>query len=63
MSEKNTKIDILARDVLNLSRNTLVVNLRFMDKAISLLKPVELLGFNNITVDGECIGYDPVFIL
>ena len=34
-----------------------------MDKAISLLKPVELLGFNNITVDGECIGYEPVFIL
>jgi len=63
MSEVNEKISKLAADVLVLSRNTLVVNLRFMDKAISMLKFVELSGFNNVAVDGESIGYDPVFVL
>lgn len=61
--QKEEKVNNLAEEVLKLSRNTLVVNLRFMDKAISILKPVVLYGFNNITVDGENIGYDPVFIL
>lgn len=57
------KIKNIASEVLELSRNTLVINLRFMDKVISMLKPVVLEGFNNIAVDGESIGYDPLFLL
>ena len=60
---QDSRIEKLARDILHLSRNTLVVNLRFMDKAISMLKLEILPEFNNVTVDGESIGYDPKFIL
>ena len=63
MSEAKDKIDKLAADVLALSRNSLIVNLRFMNRAISMLKLVKLEGFNNVAVDGECIGYDPIFVL
>ena len=63
MSEVKDKIDKLAIDVLALSRNTLIVDLRFMNRAISMLKPVKLEGFNNVAVDGESIGYDPIFVL
>lgn len=62
MSAKEEKVIALAQDIISLSRNTLIVNLRFMDKAISMLKLVVLEGFNNVTVDGESIGYDPVFV-
>ena len=35
MAEKTEKLNKLARDVLILSRNTLLVNLRFLDAALS----------------------------
>lgn len=35
MSETTEKLNNLARDVLLLSRNTLLVNLRFLDMALS----------------------------
>lgn len=43
MTEKRAKLDRLARDVLTLSRNTLLVNLRFLDVALSELAwfPIE----------------------
>ena len=34
-TEKEQKLDQLAREVLYLSRNTLLVNLRFLDAALS----------------------------
>lgn len=53
----------LAGEVLNLSRNTLVIKLRFMDKAISMLDfvPVEIIS--GIAVDGQHVYYDPLFVL
>ena len=57
------KINAVAKDILNLSRNALVVNLRFMDKAISMLTPIEIRNSGNVIVDGKSIGYDPLFIL
>ena len=36
MDEKQQKLDALAREVLTLSRNTLLVNLRFLDAALSM---------------------------
>ena len=35
MTEKEEKLNKLAKDVLILSRNTLLVNLRFLDAALS----------------------------
>lgn len=63
MSEKQDKIETLAVDILNLSRNSLVINLRFMDKAISMLKYQSIPGIRAIAVDGSTIFYDPVVVL
>lgn len=50
------RINNVARDVLRLSRNTLIVNLRFLDTAISRLQPVPV---DNLTyaTDGQHLGY------
>ena len=52
----------LASDVLTLSRNTLLVNLRFLDAALSRFKhqPIE---HNSMMTDGQYILYDPIFVL
>ena len=61
-SEQNEKIDKLARDVLLLSRNTLLVNLRFLDAALSQFKlwPIDT---STLLTDGRNILYNPRHIL
>ena len=56
LTEKQQKVDQLAREVLLLSRNTLLVHLRFLDAALSQLdlKP----GPWPLATDGERIFYD-----
>lgn len=61
LHEAGEKLTSLARDVLRLSRNTLVINLRFMDSAISRLDWVPFPG--TLAVDGEHILYDSIFLL
>ena len=61
--EKIEKISKMAKDVLSVSRNTLVINLRFMDKAISMLDVQESLLIKDVSVNGKLIVYNPVFIL
>ena len=62
MSEKAEKMNILARDVLILSRNTLLVNLRFLDAALSQFEffPIEE---STLLTDGKHILYNPRHIL
>lgn len=60
---RREKIEYIANQVINLSRNSLIVNLRFMDCAISMLKPLMISGLGTVMVDGTSIGYDPVFLL
>ena len=55
------EINKLSKDVMKLSRNTLVVNLRFMDMAISMLEWISYEG--TLCVDGKNIYYDPIYIL
>jgi len=61
-AEKQEKLNNLARDVLILSRNTLLVNLRFLDAALSQF---ELLPIDNSTLltDGKFILYNSRHIL
>ena len=61
-NDDNNRINKAARDVLRLSRNTLIVNLRFLDVAISRLEPVPI---DNLTLATEGIhfGYGPKFLL
>ena len=51
----------LARNTLKLARNTLLVNLRFLDVALSRFDFVPVDG--SIAVDGTHIYYDPIWVL
>ena len=62
MCEKAEKLNKLAKDVLILSRNTLLVNLRFLDAALSQFEffPIEE---SSLLTDGKHILYNPRHIL
>ncbi len=55
VTEQKKKADKLARDVLKLSRNTLLVNLRFLDAALSRLIPHP---YETLATDGQYLLYD-----
>ena len=52
----------LAREVLNLSRNTLLVNLRFLDAALSMFEPVAI-EQDELLTDGKLLLFNPVRVL
>jgi len=62
MHEQTEKLNKLAKDVLILSRNTLLVNLRFIDRAISSLElhPIEK---SSLLTDGQHILYNPKHVI
>ncbi len=62
MNEKQEKLNKLAKEILLLSRNTLLVNLRFLDAALSQF---ELIPVNKSTLmtEGKYILYNPEHIL
>ena len=60
--EKAEQRSRLAREVLSLSRNQLLVNLRFLDAALSRMEPMELPELTYAT-DGRTLAYDPRHIL
>ena len=59
--KKNSEIESIANKILDLSRNKLLVNLRFMDVALSYHKRVSYEG--SFATDGKAMFYDPRFIL
>ena len=60
--ETYNKINKIARDILRLSRNTLMVNLRFLDMALSRLHMIPLEGPAYAT-DGLNFAYDPKHVI
>ena len=52
----------IARQVMLLARNTVLVNLRFMDMALARLECADLLGYP-LATDGERLYYSPLPIL
>ena len=50
--EKMNKAVKLAEDILRLSRNTLLVNLRFLDMALSMLRP-HVVWKSTLLTDGK----------
>lgn len=62
MDEQVSKRNKLALDVLRLSRNTLLVNLRFLDAALNQLEPLAVEGLT-LATDGEALAYDPAHVL
>ena len=61
-NERNEKLNKLALDVLRLSRNTLLVNLRFLDSALSRFEYVQT-GEPTLLTDGEHLLYNPEYVL
>lgn len=57
------KVNKLALDVMNISRNSLIVNLRFMDKAISMLHIMPEVSIQTIVVNGKNIVFNPIYVL
>ena len=62
MSERQNRRSQLAAEVLRLDRNTLLVNLRFMDMALSRFIYAEYAG-GTLATDGQYLVYDPSYIL
>ena len=62
MDEARDRISELARDILRLSRNLLLVNLRFLNAALSRLELQELPELAYAT-DGRTLVYDPRHVL
>ena len=60
--ERDRRIDALARDVLLLSRNTLLVHLRFLDAALSRFT-FERSDDGHIATDGQVFRYNPRHVL
>ena len=63
ITEKEKSINKLAHDVLVLSRNTLLVNLRFLDMALSQFKYLPYTYVHTVGTDGHHIVYDPKHLL
>lgn len=59
--EQQKQMNKLAHDVMILSRNTLLVNLRFLDSALSQFKYVTYNG--SLATEGRHICYNPIEIL
>ncbi len=64
MDDRIEKQNKLAEEVLRLARNTLLVNLRFLDAALNELQilPIEEEKFT-VATDGQALAYSPLFVL
>lgn len=62
LNESTPQVSELALDILNLERNSLIVNFRFLDRAISALPFVEDDNFS-LASDGEAIYFSPWYVL
>lgn len=63
MSDLYEKARPLAEKVMNYSRDSILVNMRFLDMALSALAPEPREGISGFASDGVKIYYDPVFLL
>ena len=61
--ERLKKAQALAQKILRLSKDELVVHLRFLDTALSTLTPVEEKNLNGMATDGEHLYYDTFYVL
>lgn len=59
---ENSKIQSIAEDVLRFSRNALLVNLRFLDMALSRLEPTAT-DVCSFATDGCHLFYNPLYVL
>lgn len=61
--EESNQADLLARKILTFSRDTLLVNLRFLDAALHQLKLQQLNALDTFATDGQLLFYNTQHIL
>ncbi len=62
-AKRKENIEKLAIKVLGLARDTVVVNMRFLDIAAAALKLIPMDGLNGMATDSLAIYYDPKWVL
>ena len=63
MEKDNETITSLAREVMRLSRDDILMHLRFFHPALSTLRLEEKPGTERLATDGQSCFYDPAWIL
>ena len=53
----------LAEKIMTYARDSIVMDMRFLDVAISAIKPQPRKGLGAFATDGAALFYDPVFLL
>ena len=61
--EMQQKTAYLAQEVLRLSRDSIIMNMRFLDVALSRIQPAAQPGLKGVATDGESFRYDDAFVL
>ncbi len=61
--EQKEKTAYLAQEVLRLSRDSIIMNMRFLDVALSRIAPHPRQGLKGVATDGEKFWYDDAFVL
>lgn len=56
--EKDARISILAAQIIQLARDRILMNMRFLDVALAALVPQEKEGINGFSCDGKHLYYD-----
>lgn len=63
MEERQEKAAALSKKVMQLARDNIVVNMRFLDASLSRLTPEIRMGLNGAATDGTKLYYDPFWLL
>ena len=61
--ERRGELDRLAREVLDLARSSLLVNLRFMDGALIQVAPASSTATKDLATDGQFLYFYPLHVL
>ena len=62
-AEQLNKIKSLAAHIMKLASDSIVVNMRFLDVAVSALNGEQRIGMGGAATDGVKLYYDPVWLL
>lgn len=62
-NERDQKIAELAHKLLSMSRDVLLVNMRYLDVALNMLKYEPMPGLGTVTTNASKLFYDPIYVL
>lgn len=63
MDQRKEKAARLAAQLMQLARDSILVQLRFLDVALSRLRPEAIPEYNGVATNMESLFYDPVYVL